>query len=118
MRRQHGSVSDHYISIIPRDPAFVPSDEGAEAAREYLERIVPNSDEVLRDGNSHHRGAPIQGLVVFCLESGDAFGARRRRAAAPQASGQFKMNQVLGKVRGLGPYDDLLFSVERAGLSR
>ena len=39
-------MSDGYLRLIPTDPQYVPSPASAESARQRLEQLVPEADEV------------------------------------------------------------------------
>ena len=39
-------MSDNYLLLIPTDPQFVPSPASVELARQRLEQLVPDADEV------------------------------------------------------------------------
>ena len=39
-------MSDHLLRFIPTDPSFVPLEPRVELARDLLERLVPDADEV------------------------------------------------------------------------
>lgn len=39
-------MSDHWICIIPREPAFVPSEQAIAAAADFMAEIAPDSEEI------------------------------------------------------------------------
>jgi hypothetical protein len=46
-------MSDHWISVIPKDPNFVPTPHQADAALKYLEKIAPESESITFTTDNH-----------------------------------------------------------------